>query len=88
LNIIARERWVRPYLGYYLSLVKDDRCSILENSPMPCHFATQEEELFKIGAVCFVRLATLLRQGVEGGLEDIALVEVGSVVAGVFTLYA
>jgi hypothetical protein len=33
-------------------------------------------------------LVTLLHQGAEGGLEDIALVEVGSVVAGVYTLHA
>jgi hypothetical protein len=33
-------------------------------------------------------LATLLHQGAEGWLEDIALVEVGSVVARVYTLHA
>jgi hypothetical protein len=55
---------------------------------MSCHFTTREEELFKIGAVRIERLATLLHQGVEGGLEDVALVEVGSVVAGVSTLHA
>jgi hypothetical protein len=33
--------------------------------------------------VRFERLATLLCQGVEGWLEDVALVEVRSVVAGV-----
>jgi hypothetical protein len=43
---------------------------------MPRHFATREEELFKIGMVCFKCLATLLRQGVECGLEDVVLVEV------------
>jgi hypothetical protein len=48
----------------------------------------QEEELSKIGEVSFERIATLLRQGVEGGLEDVALVEVGSIVARVFTLHA
>jgi hypothetical protein len=83
-----RGRWVRPYLRYYLRLVEDDRCSILENSPMPHHFAAREEELFKIDAVSFKRLATLLHQGVEGGLKDVALVEVESIVAGVSTLYA
>jgi hypothetical protein len=46
------------------------------------------EELIKIGAVRFEHLATLLRQGVEGGLEDVALVEVGSILDGVFTLHA
>jgi hypothetical protein len=45
------------------------------------------EELLKIGMVRFERLVTLLRQGVEGGFEDITLVEVRSVVAGVSTLH-
>jgi hypothetical protein len=48
----------------------------------------QEEELFEIGMVSFQSLATLFRQGVEGGLEDVVLVEVGFVVAGVSTLHA
>jgi hypothetical protein len=84
----VRGQWVRLYLGCYLRLVEDDRHSILENSPMSRHFATREEELFKISVVCIKRLETLLHQGVEGGLEDVALVEVESVVAGVSTLHA
>jgi hypothetical protein len=88
LNIIARGRWVRPYLEYYLRLVEDDRCSISENSPLLCHFTTHEEELFEIGTVSFERLATLLRQGVEGGLEDVGLIDVRSVGAKVSTLHA
>jgi hypothetical protein len=68
--------------------VKDYWCSILENSLLPRHFTTREEELFEIGAVSFKRLVTLLCQGVEGGLEDVALFEVRSVVAGVSTLHA
>jgi hypothetical protein len=88
LNIIARGRWVRPYLGYYLGLVEDDRCSIPENNPLPCHFTTREEELSKIGDVSFECLATLLHQGVEGGFEDVALVNVGSVVNKVSTHHA
>jgi hypothetical protein len=55
---------------------------------MPRHFATREEELFKIDVVRIECLTTLLHQGVEGGLEDVTLIEVGSVVARVFTLYA
>jgi hypothetical protein len=86
LNIIARGRWVRPYLEYYLRLVEDDWCSIPENSPLPCHFTTRGEELFEIGMVSFKRLVTLLRQGVEGGLEDVGLVDVRSVGARVSTL--
>jgi hypothetical protein len=88
LNVIERRRWVNPYLGYYLGLGEDDRCSVLESRPLSRHLTTQKEELFKIGAVRIERLATLLRQGVEGGLDDVALVEVGSVVARVSTLYA
>jgi hypothetical protein len=48
----------------------------------------REEELYEINDVSFKHLSTLLRQGVEGGFEDIALVKVGSVVAGVSTLHA
>jgi hypothetical protein len=48
----------------------------------------REKELSEISNVSFKHLSTLLRQGVEGGLEDIALIEVGSVVIGVSTLHA
>jgi hypothetical protein len=84
LNFIARARWVRPYLRYYLRLVDDDRCSIPENSPLPHHFTTREEELFKIDTVSFERLVTLLCQGVEGGLEDVALIVVRAIVVNTF----
>jgi hypothetical protein len=84
----VRELWVRPCLGYYLGPVEDDRRSILENSPMSHHFTMREEELFKIGMVRIECLATLLHQGIEGGLENVSLVGVRSVVAGVFTLRA
>jgi hypothetical protein len=74
------------YLGYYLGLGEDNHHSVLENHPLSRYFATRKEELLKIGAVHFERLATLLRQSVEGGLEDVSLIEVRSVVAGVSTL--
>jgi hypothetical protein len=48
----------------------------------------REEALFVISEVGFESLATLLSQGVEGGLEDVAFVEVGTVVVGVSTLHA
>jgi hypothetical protein len=83
LNIIVRGRWVRPYLG----LVEDNRCSISENSPLPRHLTTRDEELSGIDDVSFERLSTLLHQGVKGGFEDVALVKVESVVAGVSTLH-
>jgi hypothetical protein len=38
--------------------------------------------------VSFKCLASLLRQGVKGGLEDIVLVEVGSAGARVSTLHS
>jgi hypothetical protein len=88
LNIIERRWWVRPYLRYYLRLDEDDRRSVLEDSPLSRHLATWKEELFKIGTVRFERHATLHRQVVEGGLEDVALVEVRFVVAGVSTNHA
>jgi hypothetical protein len=69
-------------------LVEDDRRSIPKNSPLPHHFAMREEELLKINVVSFELLAILIRQGVEGRLEDVILVEVGSVGAGVFILHA
>jgi hypothetical protein len=47
-----------------------------------------EEELFEISAVSFERHASHLHQGVEGGLEDVVLVEVGSVGARISTLHA
>jgi hypothetical protein len=88
LNIITRGQWVRPYLGYYLELMEDDRCSILDNGPLLRHLTTQEEELSEISVVSFKRLSTLLLQIVEGGFEDVALVEVESIVARVSTLHA
>jgi hypothetical protein len=88
LNIVARGWGIRPYLGNYLRLDEDDRHGVLENSPVSRHFAMWEEELFKIGVVHFEHLAILLRLGIERGLEDVALVEVGFVVVGVSTLHA
>jgi hypothetical protein len=56
--------------------VEDDWRSELENSPMSRYFAVREEDLFKICAVRFKCLASLLHQGVKGGLEDVALIKV------------
>jgi hypothetical protein len=47
----------------------------------------REEELYETGDVSFERLSTLLRQGVEGVFEHVALVEVGSIIARVSTLH-
>jgi hypothetical protein len=68
-------------------LVEDNRCSISENSPLPHHLTMRDEELSEIDDVSFERLSTLLHQGVKGGFEDVALVKVESVVAGVSTLH-
>jgi hypothetical protein len=83
-----RGQRVRPYLGYYLGLGEDDRCSISENSPLLHHLTTQEEELSDIGDISFKRLSTQLGQSIKGGFEDLALFEVGSIVARVSTLHA
>jgi hypothetical protein len=88
LDIIERGQWVRPYLRYSLGLCEDDQCSVLENSPLSRHLATRKKELLKIGVVRFERLPTLLHQSDECELEDVALVEVGSVVTGVSTIHA
>jgi hypothetical protein len=84
----VRGRWVRPYLGYYLSLVEDDRSGVLENGPLSCHFIMREEGFFEIGAVSFKCLVTLLRQGIECRLNDVVLVEVAFVGAGVSIFHA
>jgi hypothetical protein len=76
------------HLRYYLRLGEDDRRSVLENRPLSRHLATWKKELSKISAVHFEHLATLLYQGVEGGLEDVALIEVISVVTGVSIIHA
>jgi hypothetical protein len=76
------------YLRYYLSLVEDDRCGVLENGPLPHHFAMREEEFFDIGAASFECLVTLLHQGFEGRLDDVVLIEAGSIGARVSTLHA
>jgi hypothetical protein len=88
LNVIERRRWVRPYLRYYLRLGEDDQRSVLENRPLSRHLAMREEKLLKIDMVRFERLATLLRQGVDGKFEYVAFVEVGSIVIRVSTLLA
>jgi hypothetical protein len=54
---------------------------------MSRYFASRVEEFFRIGVISFKRLATLLCQGVEGRLDDVVLVVVGSVGGGVCTLH-
>jgi hypothetical protein len=58
-----------------------------EEQSLPRYFTMREEELFEIGAVSFKRLVTLLRQGIEGMLEDVVLVEVRSISARVSTIH-
>jgi hypothetical protein len=68
--------------------VEDDRCGVPENGPLLCHFAMREEEFFQIGVVSFECVVTLLRQGVEGRLDDVVLIEVRFIGAIVSTLHA
>jgi hypothetical protein len=88
LNIIERKWWVRSYLGCYLGLADDDRHYVLEDSPLTCHLIMQVEELIEIDAISFERLATILYQGVEGRLDDVVIIEVRSIGAGVSLLHA
>jgi hypothetical protein len=67
---------VRPYLRCYLGPANDDRCGVLEDEPLPRHLITRVEKLMQIDAVSLENLAILLCQGVEGGLDDVVLVEV------------
>jgi hypothetical protein len=41
----------------------------------------------EIGEINFECLVTLLYQGAEGGLEDVTLVKVGSIIVGVSTIH-
>jgi hypothetical protein len=66
----------------------DDRCGVLMDGPLPHHFTMREEEFLEIGAISFKGHATILRQGVEGRLDDVVLVEVRSVGAGAPPLHA
>jgi hypothetical protein len=68
--------------------MENDLCSILENGPLPRHLAIREEELSEIDDVSFERLSSLIRQSIKGGFEDVALIEVKSVVVGVSSLHA
>jgi hypothetical protein len=68
--------------------MEDDRCGVPQNSPLPHHFTTREEELFEIDTVSFECLVTLLYQGVKGRLDIVVLVDVESVGAEVFTVHA
>jgi hypothetical protein len=88
LNIIERKRWVRVYLRCYLGCEDNDQCGVLENGPLSHHFTMLEEEFLEISAISFKRLVTLLRLGVDVRLDDVVLVEVGSIGAGVFPLHA
>jgi hypothetical protein len=88
LHIIERKGWVRPYLRCYLSLADDDRYCVLEDGPLPRYLITQVEELLQIGMVSLEHFASLLRQGVKGGLDDVVLVEVRSVDVGASLLHA
>jgi hypothetical protein len=56
--------------------VDDDQRCVLEDEPMSRHLITRVEELIHLGAVSLECLAILLRQVIDGGLDDVILVEV------------
>jgi hypothetical protein len=60
-------------------LVDDDRCCILEDELLLCYLITRVEELIYLGTTSLEYLVILLHQVVEGGLDDVVLVEVGSI---------
>jgi hypothetical protein len=88
LNIVKRKQWVRLYLKCYLGLADDDRHCVLEDEPMLHHVVTLVEELIHLNVISLERLAILLHQGVAGELDDVVLVEVGSVNARSSFLHA
>jgi hypothetical protein len=88
LHIIKRKRWVRSYLEYYFGLTDDGECCILNDGPLPRYLITQVEKLLQTSAVSIECFVTLLHQGVQGGLDDVVLVEVGSIDAEASLLHA
>jgi hypothetical protein len=63
------------------------RGCILLDEPLSCHLITQQEDLIYLLVIGLECLAILLRQVVEGRLDDVALVEVRSIGAGVSFLH-
>jgi hypothetical protein len=55
---------------------------------MSHHLVARVEEVIHFGVVSLERLAILLREGIEGGFDDVVLVEVGSVDARASLLHA
>jgi hypothetical protein len=55
---------------------------------MSHHLVARVEEVIHFGVVSLERLAILLRDGIEGGFDDVVLVEVGSVGARASLLHA
>jgi hypothetical protein len=72
----------------YLSLADDDWRCVLEDERLPHHLVTRVEEFLQISTISLKRLVIILRQGVKGGLDDVVLVEVGSVDARASLLHA
>jgi hypothetical protein len=68
--------------------VDDDLCCILLDEPLSRSLVTQEEELIHLLVVGLERLAIFDCQVVKSRIDDVVLVEVGSVGAGASYLHA
>jgi hypothetical protein len=88
LNIVERKQGVGPYLGCYLVLVNDDWCCILLDEPLLLYLVMLEEELIHLLVTGLEHLVIFLHHVVKGRLDDVALVEVGSIEVGAFFLHA
>jgi hypothetical protein len=55
---------------------------------MSRHLVRRVEEVIHFGVVSLERLVILLREGIEGGFDDVVLFEVGSVDASASLLHA
>jgi hypothetical protein len=88
LNIVERKQWVRSYLGCYLILLNDVGRCVHEDEPLPLPLITRVKELIHLCVVSLERLAILLHQGVECGLDDVVLIEVRFIDVGASHLEA
>jgi hypothetical protein len=76
------------YLECYLGLMDDNQRCVLEDEPLPHHLVTRVEELIHHRTVSLKHAVIFLHQRVKGGLDDVVLVEVGSVDARASLLHA
>jgi hypothetical protein len=72
----------------YLSPANGHQRCVLEDETLPRHLVMRVEELIHLSVVSLDHLVILLHQGVEGGLDDVVLVEVRFIDAGASFLHA